>query len=396
MRRPPLYSRNFALACAATLLFFTSLMMQIPVFPDLLRARARASDAVIGIFIGLFNITGVLFRPLLGRAVARRPRRIFMATGALITIPAAVGYWAAGSLAWLIPIRLFHGTAIACFYTSSSTLVADLAPQERRGEALSFFSMFLYLGLAIGPALGLALEAAGGFGLVFGTSAAIALVCALIAREVRESPPPPGPVNPQPLISREALFPGAVLALAAVGYAAAIGFTADMAKAAGVSGRGLYFPVLAGTVILTRFFSGRASDRYGRMTIAAPGLILVGAAMVLESGAGSISPLLASAVVFGLGFGCFFPSMMAFTIDRVSTAARASAMGTFTAAFDLGFGVGSPVIGAVKGARGYPAMYRVAAGSVAAGLLVLLVGRVRAGARPATARSSAGAASESS
>jgi MFS family permease len=297
--------------------------------------------------------------------------------GGIVTAATAAVYLWASSLAILIPVRLFQGLALASFYTSSSTLVADLAPDERRGEALSYFSMFLYVGLAAGPALGLALESVAGFHAVFGVSTGLAVGCAAIAGLLREPPlcaPEAIEIERRPLVNRAVLFPAGVLMLAAFGYGAGINFTADFARQAGIGGRSSYFPVLAGTVIAIRFLSGRASDRFGRIRVAVPGLALFAAAMAMESAAHSTGPLLVSAVLFGAGFGMFYPSMMALAVDLVRPHERGSAMATFTSAFDIGFGVGSPVLGAISGASGYPTMYAVAALFAVASLAALLVG----------------------
>lgn len=372
---PPLLSRSFILVCAATLLFYLATQMQIPLYPPLLRERTGASASVIGLFIGAYTALAVLTRPVVGRELARRPRRLFMAAGGAVTIAATAGYWVADSLAALIAIRVLHGTAVALFYTAASTTVADLAPAERRGEALSLFSMFLYLGLAAGPAIGLALHRAAGFGAMFAVSIVFAAACgatALAIREPRTHSPESREIERHPLVHRAALLPGAVLACAAVGYAAGLNFTADYAGERAIGGSAFYFPVLALSVIATRLFAGRASDRLGRLRVAAPGLALFVAAMITESLARSAAPLLSSAAMFGAGFGMFFPTMMAYTTDRVPARERGSAMATFTASFDIGFGAGSPLLGAIHGTWGYPAMYAVAAGLAGIGLLVLV------------------------
>src|SRR2546428_820768 len=102
MRRPPLLTRTFALTCAATLFFYLSLQMQVPIFPDFLRSRAHSSDAAIGLFIGAFTGLAVLARPLVGRALGRRTRRAFMASGGVISALASLGYGTQRSFAVLI------------------------------------------------------------------------------------------------------------------------------------------------------------------------------------------------------------------------------------------------------------------------------------------------------
>lgn len=388
--RPSLFSRNYVLVCLATFAFYTSTMMLVPIFPEYLRRSAGASDAMVGLFIGLFTVLAILMRPWVGRELTRRPRRLFMAAGGFLTAASTAGYWATSAIAPLVAIRLAHGAALACFYTAASTLAVDLAPEERRGEAISYFSMFLYLGLAGGPALGLALQPASGFGPVFAVSAALGLACAGVTRAIREpavQTPETLEMERRQLIHRSALFPAFVVMLAAVGYSSAVNFTADFARAGGVSGGGWYFPTLALSVIVTRAFAGRASDRYGRVAVALPSLTIFACALALESVARSTAPLLVSAALFGVGFGAFFPSMMAFVADRVPPHERGSAMATFITFFDVGFGAGSLLLGAAKGAWGYPAMYRTASGFVCGGVLVLAAAWGRKASRAGVAAS---------
>ncbi|GAC1414123.1 MAG: MFS transporter [Actinomycetota bacterium] len=378
--RPRLASRSFTLTCAATFAFYLATQMQVPKYHAFLRGRTGAPDATIGLFLGAYVALAVLARPIVGRELAHRQRRRFMAAGGLIGAAATAGYLFTSSLPLLFVIRILHGISVACFYTGAATTVVDIAPESRRGEALSLFSMFLYFALAIGPALGKALHHAHGFGLLFGTSLAIFLCCSVICLAVKEPAthsPEARNLERSPLIHRAALFPGSILMLAAVGYAAGLNFTADFTEHAHIARDWLYFPALAVSVIASRLVAGRASDRFGRIRVALPGLALFAAALLIEAHSTTITPLLVSASLFGVGFGVFFPTMMAFTTDRVAPVERGSAMATFTASFDVGFGLGSPLLGAIAGASGYPAMFTTAAAIAAAAVLALAIGGAR-------------------
>ena len=46
------------------------------------------------------------------------------------------------------------GVGEAAFFVAGFAFLADLAPPERMGEALSYNSLGLYLGIALGPAAG--------------------------------------------------------------------------------------------------------------------------------------------------------------------------------------------------------------------------------------------------
>jgi predicted MFS family arabinose efflux permease len=51
-------------------------------------------------------------------------------------------------------LRLLLGVAEAAFFVASIAALMDLAPPSRIGEAISYNSLGLYLGLAFGPPLG--------------------------------------------------------------------------------------------------------------------------------------------------------------------------------------------------------------------------------------------------
>jgi predicted MFS family arabinose efflux permease len=54
------------------------------------------------------------------------------------------------SLAVIVGLRLLSGVAEAAFFVASFAALADLAPPSRMGEALSYNSLGLYLGIAFG------------------------------------------------------------------------------------------------------------------------------------------------------------------------------------------------------------------------------------------------------
>ena len=57
----------------------------------------------------------------------------------------------------LVVARLVTGAGEAAMFVGVATAAQDLAPDHRRGEAASYFSVALYGGLAVGPPIGEAL-----------------------------------------------------------------------------------------------------------------------------------------------------------------------------------------------------------------------------------------------
>ena len=54
----------------------------------------------------------------------------------------------------LVLLRVVTGFGEAGFFVGAATMITDLAPVERRGEAVSYWSVAVYGGLAFGPVLG--------------------------------------------------------------------------------------------------------------------------------------------------------------------------------------------------------------------------------------------------
>ena len=61
----------------------------------------------------------------------------------------------------------------------------------------------------------------------------------------------------------------------------------------------------------------------------------------------------------GAAFSLLYPSLSLIVVNSVGEDRRGSALGTFTACFDLGFAVGGPLTGAAAALGGYPAAFAV-------------------------------------
>ena len=100
--------------------------------------------------------------------------------------------------------------------------------------------------------------------------------------------------------------------------------------------------------------------------------------MSASTAAAPSSPRLAFLGVFGVGFSLLYPSLALLVVDGVEESRRGAALGTFTAFFDIGVGLGAPFAGAVAAVAGFPAAFVAAALMSVVGALV-----ARSGAAPA-------------
>jgi MFS family permease len=284
----------------------------------------------------------------------------------------------------VIGVRLIQGVAFAAFSTAAFALVADLVPAARRGEGIGVYTMATNVAQATAPAAALALLGASSFRAVFGAinaAAALAFALMLFVRVPAVKTPrlatARSPFRLSALVSREALFPAAILLAGSANFAVLMTFITLYGVALQVPNFNLFFTVLAVAMVVARVGSGYISDRYGRQVVILPGLLLavLGPAL-LALGLGGVSFFLAGAL-FGLGFGTAQPALMALAVDRAPPERRGTATSTVLLAMDLGAGLGAIAFGHLAGATGFPTLYGVAAAILLAATLLYALGLAR-------------------
>ncbi|HYI75244.1 MAG TPA: MFS transporter, partial [Gaiellaceae bacterium] len=156
-------TRPFALTVLAEFATCMSIGMLLVILPVYANDELGAGSFAVALVIGAVSPMILLSQPLAGRIGDRKGRRILVVAGALIAGVSVAAYSFAGSLELLIAFRLFTGLGEAMLLVGAATIVTDLAPEHRRGEALSLYSLGLWGGLALGPILGEAVLGDGRF-----------------------------------------------------------------------------------------------------------------------------------------------------------------------------------------------------------------------------------------
>lgn len=344
-----LLTPTFALIVVAALGYFTALGALLPVLPRYVEDDLGGGGVAIGVAVGAFAVSAAAVRPLVGRVGDRLGRRPLAVVGGGLAAVSIAGYGLVASLPVLVLFRLVTGLGEAAFFVGVATAAQDLAPDERRGEAASFFSIAIYGGLAIGPFLGEQLLKAGGPGRVWIVAAVLSgigsLVSLLIPRELGRQPEVEGDAPPRRFLHPAAVLPGSVLLLGLLGLAAYTSFLAVHLEDLGIDDAGPYFLVYGVTVLAVRILGARVPDRLGPVRTTT--LSLVGAATGILVIAAVSAPwaIYAGTFVFSLGMSLLFPALFGLVVNRAPAAERSHAVGTFSLFFDLSQGVGAPLLG---------------------------------------------------
>jgi MFS family permease len=374
MRRRPdtLFTPAFVALTLSDLAYFIAAGALIGVTPFFVTGPLGGGPAAVGLAVGAFSLTTLVLRPLAGRWADRHGRRPLLVGGAGLFALLVVGHLLVTDLAWLVVLRLLLGAAEALYFVAGFAALADLAPPGRAGEALSYNSLSLYVGIAAGPILGEALLGWGGFPLVWAGDGVLLAVAALLAARVPETlRPTSGPSPPAPLIHPAALVPGLGLFL---GVAVVGGFLAFASLHAARLGLHLWSTVLGlfGVVVVAcRILFARLPDRVPPLRLAAAALGASAAGLVLIAAVPAAWSLFIGAGLLAIGSAFLTPAVFAAIFSRVPPSERGSAAGTASVFIDVGLGGGPVVLGLVAAASGLPAAFLTAAGLAAAGAVLL-------------------------
>jgi len=362
----------FVAVTSATMLYFLAYGTVTPVLPHFVTRNLGQGNFAVGVTVGAFAVSAILTRPLAGRLGNWAGRRWLMLIGAAIAGSSIAAYGLASNLFVLILLRLATGVGEGFFYTGSATIVSDLAPPERRGEAISLYSVAIWVGNGVGPAIGQSIYRASGARASFWVAAgfcAAAIALSLRVPQMRVIRQP-GESHP-PLINRRALAPGSVLALAIAGTTAFNAYVPLYADRLHMGGSQYVFLLYAVIVLSVRIFLKRLPDLWGpRRTgsVATSGLAL---GFVIIAATGSTLGLYLGTVVVALGNSLIFPALMAMAISGAEARERASIVGTFSGFFDLSSGFGGLTLGLVASLAGYRVCFASGAAYAAAGLGLL-------------------------
>ncbi|HET8638793.1 MAG TPA: MFS transporter [Solirubrobacterales bacterium] len=333
----------------------------LPVLPRYVHGPLDGGNIAVGVVVGAYAVTGLLLRPIAGRLADHRGRRPTVLVGSILVAISGFLYLAPLGIPGVILARLLLGAGEGTVFTAGSAWIVDLAPPERRGRVIGLYGLAVWSGLSIGPLIGELLLHASGYTLVWVFAAVMPLLGALIATRL------PDPFHPlpkgehHPLIAREAVLPGTALALASIGYAAIAAFVVLHLDDRGIGHGASVFGAFATMVVLTRLVGGDLPDRVGPGRVATAAAFAEAVGLATIAVAPSLAVALVGALAMGAAFSLLYPSLSLIVVSRIPDTRRGAALGTFTAFFDAGVGLGAPLAGLAAALTDYEGAFLLAA-----------------------------------
>ena len=355
MEKPAsIYTLNFVLLCVSNFLFSASFSMIIPELPDYL--ASLGGKEYIGYTIALFTLTAGLSRPFSGKLTDHIGRIPVMAFGSLVCFLCGGLYPIIHTVQGFLFLRFLHGMSTGTKPTATAAYVADIIPENRRGEAQGGLGIFTATGMSIGPAIGSYLASEIGLREMFWISSVFALLSILILMRMKET-------LPKSMKSKfsfklfkigwKDVFEPTILPvfwiMLFVSFSSGVVVTLmpDVTKLIGWHNKGLYFTIYTISSIVVRIFFSKTSDNYGRIPVLLFSTFALAASMMLMIVVPSPLTVICSAILFGFAWGFNTPTLAAWTTDLANKNHMGRAMATMYIALEIGIGLGALFAGQV-------------------------------------------------
>ena len=351
----------------ADVAYFTATGVAIYTLPLWVTGPIGSDKSGAGLAFGAFAVSALILRPVAGRLADTRGRRPLLVGGALISAVGMLGTAYADNLVLVILLRLLLGVAEAAFFVASIATLADLAPPSRMGEATSYNSLGLYLGLAFGLPLAEMLVRTAGFRAAWYGAAALSLIAAVAAagiKNLRSGVATGGRIR---LIYWKAVPPALGFFASVVAMGALFAFGALQANAVGLMPASTPLFVYGLVVVAGRLSLARFLDRLPALMLGAVALVIIAGGLMIMAFWTTPLGMVLGAAVFALGVTLSTPAFFSAIFATAHPSERGAASGTASVFLDLAMGGGPMLLGLAAQAGGIPLAFGLAAAVALAG-----------------------------
>ncbi len=379
----------FLLLCLIGFAAFFSSYLRMPVMP-LFAATMGAGPAQVGAINGAFMLTAGLLSIPAGLLADRVGRKLPIIVGVTATAVSSLLVTQCHLPGQMAAAYVLFGAGLAAFAPGMLSLVADVMPSHRLGQAYGWYTTAIYIAMTLGPASGGYLAKALGLRQVFLVSGGLLVAVTVLALLLLPQGPPRHKTELHAALAgsfvllRNRRLLACLLATAGscISFGVFLTFLPLYASQQGYDpGQvGLVFAAQAVTNVAGRIPIGILADRFDRRWLVTAGLICLALSLAALGQVIHLPQLLACAVVMGVGMALTFTAIGALIAELIPAVQRGLAMGMYNSCIYLGMMLGSTLMGLALNRIGYRLGF-AAAGGMAMVALALFFLMMREGKR---------------
>ena len=372
---PARLPRDFYLVTAANFVFFLN-FASFFLLPLHLTALG-ATERTIGYVMGTGGFAGLCVLPFLGVLLDRVNRRIFVTAGALSMALASFAYVFVSDVGPLLfLLRVVQGVSFTSAFVTASTLAADLAPVERRGQALGIFGISALLTHAIAPSLGETIARSYGFATLFVAAGVLGLTASALTLAVhapRKTSAHAAVVSGEASLARHPVLrlTAAAMVACGMGFGAVLTYVPIFVHAIGLPRVSPFFLAYTVAAVGVRVAFGALSDRIGRRQVLLPAMTVLAFAILALGAIHGVVGLVLVGLAFGAGQGITYPTANALMVDHSRPGNLGRVQTLFAGSFSVGVAASAFAFGGLIERVGYPAMFAAASACVLIGVTLL-------------------------
>ena len=338
-----------------------------------------ASNTTIGVIMGAYLFTTMIFRPWAGGLIQRHGpikvlRIILVINGAALVMYAYTG------LGGYFVARVLQGVCTAFFSMALQLGIIDALPDKDRSQGISMYSLCSYLPGIIGPLLAIGMWQTGEMNVFAAAMVAIAVLTGAVGYTAKMDNKPGEAAGESEQRSQGAtmvqsfrqlwqnphLFKCSVLMLSAsLIFGAVTVFIPLYASQMESGSAAVYLMLQAAVVVAARFLLRKKipSDGKWHAAFVSGTMLLLTAASLsvsLSIAAGAVL-FYAGAIIMGIAQALLYPTLTTYLSFVLPRENRNVLMGLFIAMADLGVSLGGIVMGPVADLTSYSMVYMLCA-----------------------------------
>lgn len=354
MPKEKLFTKSYLFILIGNFLFFFAFYLILPVFAFFLMEEYGINSSWAGVILSCYTVASLIMRAFAGYLVDSFPRKpLYLGAFILFTLVFA-GYSAVSTIALIVLLRILHGLSFGLVSVGANTIVIDITPSSRRGEAIGYYGLMNNFALSFGPMVGLFMHSAGySYHSIFICSLLSALlgVCSGFFVKTNYKPPVKRPsLSFDRFILLKGLPASLSLLMLSIPYGMTTTYIALYAQQMGITiSTGVFFSFMAIGLGASRFFSGKQADRGRGTWIIQIGMGIAIVNYLILTSIQSIIPyystlaqflFFGSALLMGVSYGSMFPAFNTLFVNLAPNSQRGTATSTYLTSWDVGIGFG--------------------------------------------------------
>ena len=176
-----LWTKDFMIISAMNFFLTLVVYLLIVMMSGYATSTFDASASQAGLVSSIFMVGVLIGRLYIGRYIEKIGYRKILFIGLILFTLSSALYFIQTGISFLLLTRVIHGIMLGIAITGTSTIVAHIIPESRKGEGIGYFSLSTIIATAVGPFLGILLAQHTSYNFIFFGCFGLGIVSLIIA-----------------------------------------------------------------------------------------------------------------------------------------------------------------------------------------------------------------------